>query len=36
MKTVAITQPYFLPCIGYFQLMAAVDKFVVLDDANYE
>lgn len=35
MKAVAIMQPYFLPYIGYFQLMAAVDKFVVLDDVNY-
>lgn len=31
----AIMQPYFLPYIGYFQLLAAVDKFVVLDDVNY-
>lgn len=28
-------QPYFLPYIGYFQLMAAVDKFVVYDDIEY-
>lgn len=35
MSTVAIMQPYFLPYIGYFQLMAAVDKFVILDDVNY-
>ena len=35
MKTLAIMQPYFLPYIGYFQLMAAVDRFVVLDDVNY-
>jgi len=28
-------QPYFLPYIGYFQLLAAVNKFVVLDDVNY-
>ncbi|MBE9524434.1 MAG: WbqC family protein [Chloroflexi bacterium] len=35
MKTIAIMQPYFLPYIGYFQLMAAVDRFVVLDDVNY-
>lgn len=28
-------QPYFLPYIGYFQLIAAVDKFVILDDVNY-
>lgn len=34
MKRLAIMQPYFLPYIGYFQLLAAVDKFVVLDDVN--
>ena len=28
-------QPYFFPYIGYFQLIAAVDKFVVYDDVNY-
>lgn len=32
---VAIMQPYFLPYIGYFQLMAEVDVFVILDDVNY-
>jgi len=31
----AIMQPYFLPYIGYFQLMTAVDKFVLLDDVNF-
>ncbi len=31
----AIMQPYFLPYIGYFQLLAAVDKFVVFDDVHY-
>lgn len=31
----AIMQPYLLPYIGYFQLMAAVDKFVVYDDVNF-
>jgi hypothetical protein len=31
----AIMQPYFLPYVGYFQLMAAVDKFVLLDDVNF-
>lgn len=31
----AIMQPYFLPYLGYFQMMAAVDKFVVLDDVNF-
>ena len=35
MKRIAIMQPYFLPYIGYFQLMAAADKFVVFDDVNY-
>ena len=32
---VAIMQPYFLPYIGYYQLVAAVDRFVILDDVNY-
>lgn len=32
---VGIMQPYFLPYIGYYQMMAAVDKFVILDDVNY-
>ncbi|GHU50077.1 hypothetical protein AGMMS49975_00390 [Clostridia bacterium] len=31
----AIMQPYFLPYIGYWQLIYAVDKFVVYDDVNY-
>lgn len=31
----AIMQPYFLPYIGYFQLMAAVDRIVLLDDVNF-
>jgi hypothetical protein len=31
----AIMQPYFLPYLGYFQLMAAVDKFVIYDDVNF-
>ncbi|TAN78061.1 MAG: hypothetical protein EPN14_06860, partial [Gallionella sp.] len=35
MKSIAIMQPYFLPYIGYFQLMAAADKFVVFDDVNF-
>ena len=30
-----IMQPYFLPYIGYFQLMKAVDKYVIADDMNY-
>ena len=31
----AIMQPYFLPYIGYFQLIAAVDMFVVYDNIKY-
>lgn len=31
----AIMQPYYLPYIGYFQLISAVDKFVVFDDVSY-
>ena len=30
-----IMQPYFLPYIGYFQLIAAVDVFVVYDNIKY-
>lgn len=32
---IAIMQPYFLPYIGYLQLMNAVEKFVLYDDVNY-
>jgi hypothetical protein len=32
---VAIMQPYFFPYLGYFQLMSAVDHFVIYDDAQY-
>lgn len=32
---IAIMQPYFLPYIGYWQLLASVDKFVVYDDIQY-
>lgn len=32
---VAIMQPYLFPYIGYFQLINAVDIFVVFDDVNY-
>lgn len=28
-------QPYFFPYIGYFQLMAAVDLFIVYDNIKY-
>lgn len=30
-----IMQPYFLPYIGYFQLIHSVDKFVIYDDVNF-
>lgn len=30
-----IMQPYFLPYIGYFQLIAAVDVFIVYDNIKY-
>ena len=33
--TLGIMQPYFMPYIGYWQLMAAVDTYVVYDDVNY-
>jgi hypothetical protein len=32
---VAIMQPYFLPYIGYWQLINAVDIFVMFDDVNF-
>jgi len=28
-------QPYFFPYIGYFQLIAAADKFILYDNLNY-
>ena len=32
---IAIMQPYLFPYIGYFQLMNAVDEFVVYDNIEY-
>lgn len=32
---VAIMQPYFLPYLGYFQLIGAVDAFVLYDNIKY-
>ena len=32
---VAIMQPYLFPYIGYWQLINAVNQFVILDDVNY-
>lgn len=34
-KRVAIMQPYFLPYLGYFQLIAAADVFVFYDDVHF-
>ena len=31
----AIMQPYFLPYLGYFQLISAADKFVVYDNIQF-
>ena len=33
--TIAIMQPYIFPYIGYFQLINAVDKFIIYDDVNF-
>lgn len=35
MTKVAIMQPYFLPYIGYFQLINSVDKFILYDDVSF-
>lgn len=32
---IGIMQPYFLPYLGYWQLMNTVDVYVVFDDVNY-
>ncbi|MEQ8304025.1 MAG: WbqC family protein [Cyclobacteriaceae bacterium] len=32
---IAIMQPYFFPYIGYFQLMNAVDEFIVYDNIQF-
>ena len=32
---VGIMQPYFFPYLGYWQLLSAVDKYVVYDDVAY-
>lgn len=31
----AIMQPYFFPYLGYFQLMASVDEWVIFDDVQF-
>lgn len=32
---VGIMQPYFMPYIGYFQLIKTVDKYVIYNDVNF-
>lgn len=32
---IGIMQPYFIPYIGYWQLLNAVDKYIVYDDVNF-
>lgn len=34
-KKLAIMQPYFFPYIGYWQLINAVDIFILYDDVNF-
>ncbi|CRI59809.1 WbqC family protein [Pseudomonas sp. CCOS 191] len=31
----AVMQPYLFPYLGYFQLIQAVDEFVIYDDVNF-
>ena len=32
---IAIMQPNFIPWLGFFELMRAVDTFVLLDDVEF-
>lgn len=32
---IGIMQPYFIPYIGYWQLMNTVDKYIIYDDVNF-
>ena len=32
---IGVMQPYFFPYLGYWQLMNAVDRYVIYDDVNY-
>ena len=36
MTSCAIMQPTYLPWAGYFHLIASVDKFVLLDDVQFD
>ena len=31
----AVMQPYFMPYLGYFQAIAAVDKYILYDNLTY-
>ena len=33
--TLGIMQPYFFPYVGYWQLISAVDTFIIYDNVNY-
>lgn len=35
MTKIGIMQPYFFPYLGYWQLLKAVDRYVIYDDVNY-
>lgn len=34
-RVIAVMQPYFLPYLGYFRLIAATDVFVIFDDVQF-
>ena len=34
-KKIGIMQPYFFPYLGYWQLIKAVDEYIIYDDVNY-
>jgi hypothetical protein len=36
MKTVAIIQPGYLPWLGFFELMASSDVFIIYDDVQFD
>lgn len=35
MKKIGIMQPYLFPYLGYFQLLDAVDEYIIYDDVQY-
>ena len=34
-RVAAIMQPYYLPYVGYWRLIATADIFVILDNVNF-